>query len=58
MPPFVYWDSKLVVFLYALLCVTSSFETLKMKRELIRSLLLSFEFIETINVVWLFLVVP
>ena len=44
---------------YALLCVHSSFAImLRRKRELVALLLLSYRFIVTINVLWLFLAVP
>ena len=49
----------LSLFCYALLCFHSSFAIImKRKRNLIALLLLSFRCIITINVVWLFLIVP
>ena len=45
--------------LYALLCVSSSFAIiLKRKRKLVALLLLSYRCIVTLNVLWLFLMVP
>ena len=47
------------LFLYALLCVHSSFAIiLKGKRKLVALLLLSYRCIVTINVLWLFLTKP
>ena len=47
------------MFCYALICVHSSFAIiLKRKRKLVALLLLSYRFIDTINVLWLFLTVP
>ena len=49
----------LYLFCYALLCVHSSFAIiLKRKRKLVALLLLSYRCIVTINVLWLFLMVP
>ena len=49
----------LSLFCYALLCVHSSFAIiLKRKRKLVALLLLSYRCIVTINVLWLFLMVP
>ena len=49
---------SLGLFCYALLCVHSSFAIiLKRKRKLVAFLLLSYRFIVTINVLWLFLTV-
>ena len=49
----------LSLFSYALLCVHSSFAiNLKRKRKLVALLLLSYRCIVTINVLWLFLMVP
>ena len=49
----------LSLFCYALLCVHSSFAIImKRKRKLVALLLLSYRFIVTINVMWLFLTVP
>ena len=49
----------LSLFCYALLCVHSSFAIiLKRKRKLVTLLLLSYICIVTINVLWLFLMVP
>ena len=49
----------LSLFCYALLCVHSSFESiLKRKRKLVALLLLSYRYIVTINVLWLFLTMP
>ena len=48
----------LCLFYYALLCVHSSFAILfKRKRKLVALLLLSYRYIVTINVLWLFLTV-
>ena len=50
---------SLSLFCHALLCVNSSFAIiLKRKRELVALLLLSYRYIVTINVLWLFLTVP
>ena len=47
------------LFWYSLLCVLSSFAIiLKRKRELFALLLLSFRCLVTVNVLWLFLMVP
>ena len=47
------------MFCYALLCVNSSFAIiLKRKRRLVALLLLSYRYIVTIHVLWLFLTVP
>ena len=47
------------LFCYPLLCVHSSFSiVLKRKRKLVALLLLSYRCIATINVLWLFLMVP
>ena len=49
----------LSLFCYALLCVYSSFAIiLKRKRMLVALLLLSYRCIVTINVLWLFLMLP
>ena len=49
----------LSLFCYALLCIHSSFAIiLKRKRKLVALLLLSYRCIVTINVLWLFLMVP
>ena len=49
----------LSLFWYALLCVLSSFAIiLNRKRELVALLLLSYECLATVNVLWLFLKVP
>ena len=49
----------LSLFCYALLCVHSSFPIiLKRNRKLVASLLLSYRCIVTINILWLFLMVP
>ena len=49
----------LSLFSYALLCVLSSFAIiLEKKRKLVALLLLSYRCIVTINVLWLFLIVP
>ena len=49
----------LSLFCYALLCVHSCFKIiLKRKRKLFALLLLSYRCIVTINVLWLFLIVP
>ena len=49
----------LSLFYYALLCVHSSFAIiLKRKRKLVALLLLSYRCIVTINVPWLFLMMP
>ena len=49
----------LSLFCYALLCAHSSFAIiLKRKRKLVALLLLSYRCIVTINVLWLFLMVP
>ena len=49
---------RLSLFCYALLCVHSSFAIiLKRKRKLVALLLLSYRWIITINVLWLFLAV-
>ena len=49
----------LPLFCWALLCVYSSFATiLKRKSKLVALLLLSYRYIVTINVLWLFLTVP
>ena len=54
--PFVCGSSMLVFVWYALLCVHSSFTvTLKRKKKLVASLLLSYRCCVTINVMWLFL---
>ena len=46
------------LFCYALLCVHSSFAIiLKRKRKLVALLLLSYRYIVTINILWLFLTV-
>ena len=47
----------LSLFCYALLCVHSSFAII-LKRKLVALLLLSYRFIVTTNVLWLFLTVP
>ena len=48
----------LPLFLYALLCVFSSFAIiLKRKRDLVTLLLLSYGCLATVNVLWLFLTV-
>ena len=48
----------LSLFWYALLCVISSFAIiLKRKRELVALLLLSYGYLVTVNVLWLFLMV-
>ena len=50
---------SLFLFCYALLCVLSSFAfILERKRELVALLLWSYRCIVTINVLWLFLLVP
>ena len=47
------------LFWYALLCVLSSYAIILMrKRELVTFLLLSFGCLFTVNVLWLFLMVP
>ena len=52
-------ESVFVFIFYALLCVHSSFAIiLKRKKKLAALLLLSYGFIITINVLWLFLAVP
>ena len=49
----------LFLFCYVLLCVYSSFAfILKWKRKLVALLLLSYRCIVTINVLWLFFVMP
>ena len=49
----------LYLFWYALLCAQSSFVIiLKRKRKMVALLLLSYRCIVTINVLWLFLMVP
>ena len=49
----------LSLFCYALLCVHSSFAIiLKRKRKLVALLLLSYRCIVTVNVLWLFVMVP
>ena len=49
----------LFLFCYAMLCVYSSFSIiLKRMRKLVALLLLSYRCIVTINVLWLFLMVP
>ena len=49
----------LSLFCYAILCVHSSFAiTLKRKRKLVASLLLSNRFIVAMNSLWLFLMLP
>ena len=49
----------LFLFCYTLLCVHSSFAIiLKRKRKLVALLLLSYRYIVTINVLWIFLTVP
>ena len=49
----------LSLFCYALLCVHSSFAIiLKRRRKLVALLLLSYRYIVTFNVLWLFLTVP
>ena len=49
----------ILLFCYALLCAYSSFAIiLKRKRKLVALLLLSYSCIVTINVLWLFLMVP
>ena len=50
---------RLSLFCYALLCVFASFATiLKRNRKLVTLLLLSYRCSVTINVLWLFLMVP
>ena len=50
---------RLSLFCYALLCAHSSFGIiLKKKRKLVALLLLSYRWIVTINVLWLFLAAP
>ena len=52
-------DLCLSLFFYTLLCVNSSFGiTLKRKKTLVASLLLSYRCNFTINVMWLLLTVP
>ena len=52
-------SSVFALFCYALLCVHSSFAIiLKRKRKLVALLLLSYRSIVSINVLWLFLMVP
>ena len=47
------------VFCYALLCVHSSFAIiLKRKRKMVALLLLSYRCLSTVNVLWLFFMVP
>ena len=46
-----------ILFYYALLCVHSSFAII-LKRKLVALLLLSYRSFVTINVLWLFLMVP
>ena len=59
MPPIVCGCSVFVFVWYALLYVHSDFAIiLKRKRKLITLLLLSFRCIVTVNVRWLFLMVP
>ena len=49
----------LPLFCYSLLCVHSSFAiTMKRKRKLVALLLLSYRCIVTINILWLFFMVP
>ena len=49
----------LSLFCYALLCVHSNFAIiLKRKRKLVALLLLSYRYIVTLNVLWLFYTVP
>ena len=49
----------LFLFCYALLCAHSSFAIiLKRKRKLVALLLLSYRYIVTLSVLWLFLTVP
>ena len=49
----------LCLFCYASLCVLFSFAIiLKRKRELIALLLFSYRCLDTVNVLWLFLIVP
>ena len=57
--PLFVGDLCLSLFNYALLCVHYSFAiTLKRKRKLVALLLLSHSCIVTINVLWLFLMLP
>ena len=48
----------LSLFCYALLCVHSSFAIILKKRKLVALLLLSYRHIVSINVLWLFFMVP
>ena len=48
----------LSLFCYALLCVHSSFAIILKKRKLVALLLLSYRQIVSINVLWLFFMVP
>ena len=57
--PFFVGVLCLYLFCYASFCVHSSFVIiLKRKRKLVALLLLSYRCIVTINVLWLFLIVP
>ena len=57
--PIVCGFSVFYLLCYALLCVHSSFAIiLQRKRKLVALLLLSYRCIVTINVLWLFLLVP